>query len=147
MKRRISLGAIGLSMVLGLVACTPQQEPTATAEASADQAATCDAYDAVLASVDDLRALDPSTASVDEYRSAADEVRDAWDTFMTMRGAEAAETEFELRITVSDLSATLLNLPDGTTPEEAAEIVEPQVDAVQSALDTIGPEVGCGPAA
>jgi hypothetical protein len=147
MKRRISLGAIGLSMVLGLVACTPQQDATATAEASPDQAATCDAYDAVVTSVDDLRALDPATASVDDYRSAADNVRDAWETFLTMRGSEAAETEFELRITVSDLSATLLNLPDGTTPEEAADIVEPQVEAVQSSLDSIGPEVGCGPAA
>ena len=146
MKRRISLGAIGLSMVLGLVACTPQQDASATAEASADQAATCEAYDAMLTSVEDLRALDPATASVDDYRSAADEAGDAWDTFLTMRGSEAAETEFQLRITISDLSTTLLNLPDGTTPEEAAEIVEPQVEAVQQNLDSIGPEVGCGPA-
>jgi hypothetical protein len=147
MKHRISLGAIGVSIVLGLVACTPEQDATATAEASAGEAATCDAYDAVLTSVDELRALDPATASVDEYRSAADEVRSAWDAFMTMRGAEAAESEFQLRITISDLATTLLNLPSGTTPDEAAEIVEPQVDAVQSALDSIGPEVGCGPAA
>ena len=147
MKRRISLGAIGLSMVIGLVACTPQQDPSATADASPDQAATCDAYDAVLASVADLGALDPATASVDDYRSAADEVRGAWETFLTMRGSEAAESEFELRITVSDLSTTLLTLPSGTTPEEAAEIVEPQVEAVQTALESIGPEVGCGPAA
>jgi hypothetical protein len=147
MKRRISLGAIGLSMVLGLVACTPQQDATATAEASAGQAATCEAYDAVLTSVEDLRALDPATASVDEYRNATDEVRNAWETFLTMRGSEAAESEFELRITISDLATTLLNLPSGTTPEEAAEIVEPQVEAVQSALDSIGPEAGCGPAA
>jgi hypothetical protein len=147
MKRQISLGAIGVSMVLALVACTPEQDASATAEASADQAATCEAYDAVVTSLEDLRALDPATASVDEYRSAAGEVRDAWDTFMTMRGSEAAESEFELRITISNLATTVLNLPSDTTPEEAAEIVEPEVDAVQSALDSIGPEAGCGPAA
>jgi hypothetical protein len=149
MTRPIFRLAIGLAVSLALVACAPEQEsassePGASAGAGADDA-TCEAYDAAAASFEDFRALDPATASIDDYRTAAGEVRDAWSEFVTMRRSDAADTEYALRATLSDLSTSLLGLPDGTTPQEAVDQVQPQIDAVQSAFDSIGPEVGCGP--
>ena len=149
MTRRILGLGLGLTMTLALAACAPEQEATPSAEptaSAAGEAATCEAYDAAVGSFEDFRELDPATASIDDYRTAAGEVRDAWSEFVTLRRSEAAETEFQLRATLSDLSTALLGLPEGTTPREAVDEVQPQVDAVQSALESIGPEAGCGPA-
>ena len=51
-----------------------------------------------------------------------------------------------MRLVLSELATSLRLLPSDTTPEEAVEEVQPQVDDVNAALDSIEAEQGCGPA-
>lgn len=137
--RRVPMSIAALLLV-ALAACTPAAEPTA----SADMGALCESFQAVTDAYADLQALDPATASLDDYRAAADATADALETYMTLRGAEAADTELQLRLTLDDLAVSLRQQPEGTTPEEAIEAVQPEIEAVNTAMDTVGADLDCG---
>ncbi len=132
--------SIAALLVVALAACTPAAEPTP----SADAGALCESYQAVADAYADFQALDPATASIDDYREAADAANGALEDYLTLRGAEAADTELQLRLTLNDLATSLRQQPEGTTPEEAVEAVQPEIEAVETALDTVGVDLDCG---
>lgn len=137
--RRVPMSIAAL-VVVALAACTPATEPTPTA----DEGALCESYQGVADSFAAFQDLDPATASLDDYREAADASADALETYLTMRGAEAADTELQLRLTLNDLATSLRQQPEGTSIEEAIAAVQPEIDGVQAALDTVGADLDCG---
>ena len=133
--------SIAALLTVVLAACTPAAEPTPTV---ADETALCTAFQGVADANADFQALDPATASIDDYQAAADAGAQALEDYLTLRGGEAADTELQLRLTLNDLATSLRQQPEGTTPEEAVDAVQPEIDAVQSALDTVGADLDCG---
>jgi hypothetical protein len=131
--------SIAALLVVALAACTPAAEPTPTA----DEGALCESYQAVVDAYADFQALDPATASIDDYGEAADAAISALEDYLTLRGAEAADTELQLRLTLNDLATSLRQQPQGTSPEEAIEAVQPEIEAVQTAMDTVGADLDC----
>ena len=139
--RRLERSLASVVIVASLAACGGDS-PSATPQPGD----SCEAFAAVTDAVAEFQALDPASASLDDYRNAAEDVRDAWGSWMMLRGSEAAQAEFQMRLTLSELATSLRLLPSDTTPEEAIEAVQPQIDDVNAALDSIAAEEGCGPA-
>jgi hypothetical protein len=127
-------------LVAVMAACTNGAQATP----EPDEGALCEAYQAVSDAQADFQDLDPATASVDDYREAAEATADAVEAYLTLRGAEAADTELQLRLTINDLATSLRLQPEGTSPDEAIDAVQPEIDAVRSALDTVGADLDCG---
>ena len=136
--RRLSLFTATL-LIMVLAACTNGAQATP----EPDEGALCEAYQAVSDAYADFQALDPSTASIDDYRESADATVEAVEGYLTLRGAEAADTELQLRLTMNALATSLRNQPEGTTPEEAIDAVQPEIDDVRTALDTVGADLDC----
>jgi hypothetical protein len=137
--RRLPL-TIAALLVVVLTACTDGAQATP----EPDEGALCESYQAVADAYADFQELDPSTASVDDYRESADTTVEALEAYLTLRGAEAADTELQLRLTLNDLATSLRQQPEGTSPEEAIDAVQPEIDAVRTALDTVGADLDCG---
>jgi hypothetical protein len=137
--RRVLIPIAAL-VVITLAACTPAAEPTPTP----DEGALCESYQDVADSFTAFGDLDPATASLDDYREAADASVGALEDYLTLRGAEAADTELQLRLTMNDLATSLRQQPEGTSIEEAIDAVQPEIEAVQTALDTVGADLDCG---
>ena len=136
--RRRPMSMVAL-VAITLAACTSTSAPTA----SADESALCEAYQGVADAYASFGDLDPATASIDDYRDGADATVDALEDYLTLRGAEAADTELQLRLTLNDLATSLRQQPEGTSPEEAIDAVQPEIDAVRTALDTVGTDLDC----
>jgi hypothetical protein len=131
--------SIAALLAVVLAGCTPAAEPTPTA----GEGALCEAYQGVADAYADFQALDPASASIDDYRESADAAAGALQDYLTLRGAEAADSELQLRLTLNDLATSLRQQPEGTSPEEAIEAVQPEIEAVQTALDTVGADLDC----
>jgi len=136
--RRLSLSTATL-LIMVLAACTNGAQSTP----EPDEGALCESYQAVSDAYADFQDLDPATASIDDYRESADATVEALETYLTLRGAEAADTELQLRLTMNALATSLRNQPEGTTPEEAVDAVQPEIDDVRTALDTVGADLDC----
>jgi len=130
---------IAALLVALLAACTNGAQSTP----EPDQGALCESYQAVSDAYADFQDLDPATASVDDYRDSADATISAIEDYLTLRGAEAADTELQLRLTLNDLATSLRLQPEGTSPEEAIEAVQPEIEAARTALDTVGADLDC----
>jgi len=136
--RRLPVSTAALLVVL-MAACTNGAQSTP----EPDEGALCEAYQAVGDAQADFQDLDPATASIDDYREATDTTVDAMEAYLTLRGAEAADTELQLRLTINALATSLRNQPGGTSPAEAIEAVQPEIDDVRTALDTVGADLDC----
>ncbi len=73
MNRRLMLGVVGLVSVSALVACGPDDDDGASEVAEANTE-FCDDLTAYGTAVGAFAALDPATATKDDYDSAAEEV-------------------------------------------------------------------------
>ena len=137
--RRLERSLASVAIVASLAACAGESTSSATPQPGD----ACDAFAAVTDSVAAFQDLDPATASIDDYRDAGEDARDAWGAWMMLRGSEAAQAEYQMRLTLSELATSLRLLPSDTTPEEAIEAVQPQIDDVNAALDSIAAEQEC----
>lgn len=140
--RRLHLSVASLVVAGLLVACT-SDPTTSTAASTAAQDDVCAAYTDIADSYEGFQALDPASASIEEYQAAAEEVLDALDDYLTLRGAEAAQTEYQLRVTLSQLAVSLRASAGQMSIEEAIEESQPEIEAAQAAIDSIGTESGC----
>ena len=139
-RLHLSLGSLVLAGLL--VACASDSGSSAVASTAA-QDDVCAAYTDINDSYEAFQALDPASASIEEYQAAAEEVLDALDAYLTLRGAEAAQTEYQLRVTLSQLAVSLRAASGQMTIEEAIAESQPEIEAAQAAIDTIGTDSGC----
>jgi hypothetical protein len=142
-------GALALLVVLVATsaACSsPPASAQVSAAASAQQgteAVVCAGLTAMQASVDALRALDPATASRDDYQKAVAEVVGQWrvveDLLPVMQRANAdlLSTSWEA------LKGAVDAQPDGVPPASAAAAVKPEAEAMASAVKEVFDGLGC----
>ena len=140
--RRLHL-SLCVVVVAGLIAACTSDPGSSTAASTAAEDDVCAAYTDINDSYEAFQALDPASASIEEYQAAAEEVLDALDAYLTLRGASAAETEYQLRVTLSQLAVSLRAASGEMTIEEAIEESQPEIEAAQAAIDSIGTDSGC----
>ena len=124
MNRRLMLGVVGLVSVSALVACGDDDDDGASEVAEANTE-FCDDLSAYGTAVGDFAALDPATATKDDYDSAAEEVRSTRDAMVESAG-DLAETEWENLVTqVDTLRDQLQDAPD----DEAVQAIRRRGEA------------------
>lgn len=136
---RLHLRLTALAIAAVLAACTAESAPSATT-APGD---ACEAYAAVEDSFEAFQSLDPESASIEDYQAGAEDVHDALETYLTLRGSEAATTEYQLRVTLSQLAVSLRAASGDMTIQEAIDESQPEIEAAQAAIDSIGTDSGC----
>src|SRR6188768_3577451 len=125
MKRRLVLGIVSVVSVSVLVACGDDDDDDASEVAEAN-AEFCDDLSAYGTAVSDFAALDPATASKDDYDSAADEVRSTREDVVESAG-DLAEEEWENLLTQIDtLRDQLRDAPDDQAVQAIVDEAKPQ---------------------
>jgi hypothetical protein len=142
MKRAIAVGAVLLVGAFGFVACDSDDgESQASAEES-----LCTSLDGFSAAVVKFQALDPQTASQDDYEAAAAAIQDAWGEVKAEAEDVAEADTAALDSAQAELSSAVENLPQDVPVSEAIAGLQPDVAAVAQAWGEIYDGVGCGAA-
>jgi hypothetical protein len=129
---------VAATVVLGvaMTACAPQ--PTTPPEAGA-----CQSLALLEASIDAFRALDPATATSADYLAVWSAGRtyylDLQDYLDQIQFSEAGAVNDAF----SDLENAINDLPDDASPADAAAAIQPQLDAAEAALTSVGPDLNC----
>src|SRR6188768_504152 len=131
MKRRLVLGIVSVVSVSVLVACGDDDDDDASevAEANAEFCGDLSAYGNAVA---DFAALDPATASKDDYESAAEEVRSTRESMVDSAGDLAQEEWENLLTQVDALRDQLKDAPDDQAVQAIVNEAKPQAAAVQA---------------
>jgi hypothetical protein len=135
MNCRLMLGVAGLISVAALAACGDDDDDASeVAEANTEFCENMSAYGTALA---DFAALDPATASKDDYDSAADEIRSTRED-MVESAEDLAEEEWENLVTQVDaLRDQLRDAPDDEAVQAIVEEAQPQAATVQASVATL----------
>ena len=125
---------LGLLSVVALIACGDDDDESDVAEANT---AFCEDLAAYGVAVGDLAALDPATASKDDYESAADDVRSTRDD-MVDSAADLSEAEWQNVQTQADtLDDQLQDAPDDQAVQSVLEERKRQAATVQASVATL----------
>ena len=136
MKRWLVLGVAGLVGAGALVACGDDDDDDASDVVEAN-AEFCDDLSTYGTAVADFVALDPATASKDDYESAADEVRSTRESMVESAG-DLAEEEWEnLQTQIDTLGDQLRDAPDDQAVQAIVDEAKPQAQAVQASVATL----------
>ena len=117
--------------------------PVASSASASADGLFCERFAQFSQAVEDFRALDPGTATPEEYRAAWGNVET---TFVATSQTAALEGQTEwsvLAVAVRDLDQTMEHLPPDSSPEEAAEFLRPELTAVETARQSIADNAGC----
>jgi hypothetical protein len=135
MKRGLAFGiGLGLLSVVAITACGDDDDESDVAEANT---AFCEDLAAYGTAVGDLAALDPASASKDDYESAADNVRSTRDD-MIDSAADLSEAEWENLQTQADtLRDQLQDAPDDQAVGAILDEAKPQAATVQASIATL----------
>ena len=118
---------------IGAPVNTPNPEPT------------CIALAGLKAQINTLRALDPSTATLQQYQTAAYNVSGMAQTVVAqarvLASAEAGQLDNSLRALQNAAQA----LPAGTTPAQAKTELDDEIAAAESSLDALNTKLACPP--
>ena len=139
MKRQL---AIGVSLIIlgvpSLAACGDSDDGSDVADANT---AFCGDLAAFATAVGDLAALDPATATTDDYEAAADEVSSTCEA-MAGSAETLAEAELENLETQADaLRDQLEDAPDDQAVQSILAEAQPQAAAVQASIASINTAV------
>ena len=134
MKRR-EMFAVGVGLlVVGVVSACGDDDDDDVAEANAE---FCDDLGEYATAVGGFVALDPATATKDDYDSAADEVRSTRED-MVDSAADLGEAEWEnLRNEADTLRDQLQDAPDDVAVQSIVETAKPQAATVQASIATL----------
>ena len=134
MNRRLVLGIAGRVSVAALVSCGDDDDESDVSEANTEFCSDLSAYGTAVA---DFAALDPATATKDDYDSAADEVRSTREE-MVDSGQDLAEAEWEnLATQVDTLRDQLRDAPDDQAVQAIVDEAKPQAATVQASVATL----------
>lgn len=139
MKRSMALG-LGLALVGAtvLAGCGDDDDSSDVADANA---AFCDDLAAYGTAVGDLAALDPATATKDDYDSAADEVRSTREDMVASAG-DLSQAEWDnLHSQVDTLRDQLKDAPDDQAVQSIIDEAKPQAATVQASIATLNTAV------
>jgi len=140
MKRRLWVSAgVGLLAVVAVTACGDDDD--SASDVSAANTAFCGDLAAYATAVGDLAGLDPATASKDDYKSAADEVKSTRQA-MVDSAASLSEAEWKNLQTQADtLRDQLKDAPDDQAMQSILDAAKPQAVAVKASAATVNTAV------
>jgi hypothetical protein len=92
-----------------------------------------------------LQSLDPATASLQDYQTAAYNVSGMAQTVVAQARVLAAAEAGQLEDSLTALQNAARALPPGTTPAEAQTQLADEIAAAQSALATLNSKLNCPP--
>jgi len=138
-SQRRFLSAIGVGLVLLMAtACTDQQESQPSAEA-----AVCTGVAALGTALQDLRDLDPASASIEDVEAARDDVQAAWDQVK----AEATDLNEADEAAVDDawngVAQSIDDFPNDEPIEDGLASVQDATGEVQTAYREMADGLGC----
>ena len=136
--RRLSmtLGAALLTASM-IASCGSDDDDDAAGDVVEANAEFCENLGAYTTAVGDFAALDSSTASKDDYESAADEVRSTHEA-MVDSAADLGEEQWENLLTQTDaLVEQLQDAPDDQAVQSVLDAAQPQAAAVQASAATL----------
>ena len=108
-----------------------------------DAALVCDDIAVLDESIQALEDLVPATATVEDYRDAWDTIEDAYQVVIADREALSEANATALTDAHDDLSAAIEDLPDDANVAEAVASLQPHVEALRSAHDSVTIEKEC----
>ncbi len=134
MKRFLFGLGVGLLSVVAVTACGGDDDASDVVDANS---AFCEDLAAYGSAVGDLAALDPATASKDDYEAAADEVRSTREDMVDSAG-DLGEAEWENLQTQADtLADQLQDAPDDQAIQSILDEAKPQAATVQASVATL----------
>jgi len=113
------------------------------ASETVDAALLCDDIAVLDESIQAFEDLVPATASVEDYREAWDTIEDAYQVVVADRDALAEESANSLSEAHDDLSAAIGDLPDDANMADAAADLQPELEALRTAHDSVTIENEC----
>ena len=132
MKRLLVLGVFGLSSVGALAACGDDDDPAADAQDA--NAEFCQDLVAFGTAVKGLAGLDPTTATKDDYASAADEVTSSREDLASSGEDLKAKRWENLEAQLDTLEDQLKSAPDDVAVATILADAEAQVTKVQASV-------------
>jgi hypothetical protein len=108
-----------------------------------DAALLCDDIAVLDEAIQAFEDLVPATASVGDYREAWDTIEDAYQVVVADREALAEQSANSLSEAHDDLSASIGELPDDANMAEAVADLQPEIEALRSAHDSVTIENEC----
>ena len=143
-KRVAAFAGTAALMAAALAACAPQAQvqESPTAQAGAEQT-VCDSLAAFRGSVEDLLALDPSTASIDDVKAARRNIDQAWaDVRASASSVEIADQE-AVEDAWQGLAEAVDDVPTDQPISEAVASIRAQAEEVRAAYAEMADGVGC----
>jgi hypothetical protein len=137
-RTRIVLALIG---ALAVTACSDIGQPFNTPNAEP----VCIAAAGLHAQINTLQALDPSTASLEEYQTAAYNVSGYAETLVDQARVLANAEAGQLDTALQELQRAAQQLPAGTSPADAKTQLSEEIAAAKSALVDLNTKINCPP--
>lgn len=103
----------------------------------------CTAAAALEARLADLRNLDVTTATRDEVVTAVTDARNAWITLQQQSSILAEDEAVDLAVQLNNLRTAASQLPEGTTPAQASDLLSEELAAVDAAWRSLQGDLGC----
>ncbi|MET0145919.1 MAG: hypothetical protein ABW328_14225 [Ilumatobacteraceae bacterium] len=127
---------VGLFSLTAVAACGDDDDDTASDVVDAN-AAFCGDLTAYGAAVTSLAALDPATATKEEYTSAVDDVKSSREALVSS-GEDLSQAEWtNLQAQVETLTGQLKDAPDDATVSSILAEADAQATAVQASIATL----------
>ena len=130
------LGLVGL---MAITACSDIGQPYNTPYPEL----VCIAADGLQAQVDALRDLDPATATVQQYQTAAYNVAGYAETMVDQARTLADAEAGQVAVAFSELEDAARALPAGTTPEAARTELSDEIDAAKASVTSLTTKLNC----
>ena len=131
MKLRVALGTLVLVLV---AACSSGSSPTPSPTPSPDPTTVlCTTLDEYAVEVAKLYALDPSTATVEQYQAQYDAVAAKYTEVVDAAEPVARERIDAFNQAYDQFKSALENLPSGATGNDAAAALAPYQDQIRVA--------------
>ena len=137
-RARYVLALVGL---MAIAACSNAGQPFNTPNSQP----TCIALAGLQAQIVTLQSLDPATASLQDYQTAAYNVSGMAQTVVAQARVLAQAEAGQLENSLTALQNAARALPPGTTPAQAKTELSDEIAAAQSANATLNSRLNCPP--
>jgi len=144
MSRRrwiLLLGAIGIVAAVALGIWVVQKNDESKPEAITS---LCSSLSQLDASVQALLALDPNTASKDEYQSDVTAIEDDWNQVKSDAQDVQNASTGDLDSAWNDFESAVKNVPDDSSVSDAVNDVSQSAQTLASTVKSTASEIDCG---
>lgn len=139
--KRLAL-LVGMVLVACVLPACGAQGQSPTAQANANEA-LCASLATFRSSVEDLLALDPSTASLDDVKAARRDIEQAWADVLSTAGETVISAQTDVEDAWSGLAEAVDDVRSDEPISEALASIRAQAEEVQAAYAGIADDVGC----